>query len=169
MPDNNGEGIGVHSEALSRRFLAQDEKISDLEKAVNTMSLTLARLDDEFFNHDGGDGLKTIVLKRFAADDQRHASEKEFRELRDKEAKDRIEATQAKIKADLDAHDRERRESDMIFKRWLSVAAFAISLLLLVIAWREFERKTAFSEPPPVVQSTHPQQNSLDPSIESKP
>ena len=51
------------------RSRTQDEKISELEKLVSAMQPTLRRLDNEFFNHDGGLGLKTIVLAHISAED----------------------------------------------------------------------------------------------------
>ena len=45
------------------RFSALDVKVATVEQIA-------VRLDNEIFNHDGGDGLKTIVLKRFAAEDR---------------------------------------------------------------------------------------------------
>ena len=72
------------------RSRTQDEKISELEKLVSAMQPTLRRLDNEFFNHDGGLGLKTIVLAHISAEDARHAAEKVFRETRDAELKDAV-------------------------------------------------------------------------------
>jgi hypothetical protein len=82
-------------------------RFSALETNVAIVTQTANRLDNEIFNHDGGDGLKTIVLTRFAADDQRHKSEKEFREQRDKETKEALLAHEKVIKTALDANNAE--------------------------------------------------------------
>ena len=56
---------------IVNRFLGQDQKLTSLEAKISAMEPTIQRLDNEFFNHDGGDGLKTIVLKHIAAVNQR--------------------------------------------------------------------------------------------------
>jgi len=49
---------------------------AELSKDVSTMKPTVERLDDEFFNHDGGPGLKRIVLEHIASVNSR-AQERE--------------------------------------------------------------------------------------------
>ena len=75
------------------------KRLGELEKTVNGNLPTIARLDNEFFNHDGGDGLKTIVLKHIARVDQREASEREFHNTRDQEIKDALQKANRSVMA----------------------------------------------------------------------
>ena len=75
------------------------------------------------------------------------AAEIKFRDQRDKETKDRL--------------DRATRRQTL----WLSLAGLIMTVLLVIIAWRELERKISASVPAPVVSSS--QQNAVDKSIET--
>jgi hypothetical protein len=124
------------------RFSALDVKVATVEQIA-------VRLDNEIFNHDGGDGLKTIVLKRFAAEDREKKVEKEFRDLRDKETKEALLAHEKIIKDALDAKNASdakalNLESVKTAKRGLvwqiagvlaSIASVCVAVLMLVCTW----------------------------------
>jgi hypothetical protein len=123
------------------RFSVLEGKVGELEKDAAALTPIVARIDNEFFNHVGSKGLKTIVLERFAADDQRHKSDKEFREQRDKETKEALLAHEKIIKTALDAKNAEvanalTQENVKVGKRSLiwQVAGFFVSAAMVCVA-----------------------------------
>ena len=97
-PVNRKAGV-VKWKGMRNDGMAQTDRLAELERRMNTMEPTLRRIDNEFFNHDGGKGLKTIVLEHFAADDREHKLEKEFRDQRDRELKDAVDKHNRRIMA----------------------------------------------------------------------
>jgi hypothetical protein len=151
MEDHSAEqvanGMGRHYDACVRRFMAQDEKISSLERAVSALTPTVDRLADEFFNHDGGDGLKTIVLKHIAKVDARDEAEANFRNTRDQEIKNTLALSNQRT------------------SRWMLIVA-ALSLIAAVagvyIGVREYQRKISLVAPTSISQQ--PQQDAGSPA-----
>ena len=98
----------------------------ELRDRVAAMEPTLDKLSNEFFNHDGGDGLKTIVLKHIARVDERAAVEKEFREKRDAEIKAALEKNNNRV---------------MGWLGFIGVLFAGLTLLLGVLAFLEGNRQ----------------------------
>ena len=66
------------------------DRVAELERTMTTMQPTLNRLDNEFFNHNGDKGLKTLFLEDMAAREAIR-KDRETREARsDKQRSNRV-------------------------------------------------------------------------------
>lgn len=117
------------------RLTSLEKRTGKMETGMAALAPTVERLDNEFFNHVGSEGLKTIVLRRFAADDQRHKSDKEFRELRDKETKEALLAHEKVIKNALDLENSKIARHGLAWTAagvLVSAAAVCVAILAVV-------------------------------------
>ena len=104
---------------------------------LSALEPTFKRLDNEFFNHDGGKGLKTIVLEHISAVNQRNVSETEFHNRRDQE-----------IKNALQEHNR-RADRRM---NYLSILLVACGLALSYLTYHQNQQNQVPNTPPVAVQ-----------------
>jgi hypothetical protein len=112
--------------------------IMRMEGRMGKAESVIEHIANEFFNHDGGPGLKTIVLARFAADDQRHRSEKAFHELRDKETKEALLAHEKTIKTALETENTKTAKRGLVWQIagvMASIASVCVAILMLVCTW----------------------------------
>ena len=136
--DHNPDEMGGHYATFVARFMAQDEKISELEKTVSAMVPTIERLDNEFFNHDGGPGLKTIVLKHIAKVDARDEAMREFHNKRDQEIKDAL--------ALRDSEATRRNNRIMAWIAFIGLCVAALTLVIATFAYLEGRRQVKSGE-----------------------
>ena len=60
------EAHGQRFASIEGRLIAIEIKINEVKQDMAAMSPKLEALGDEIWNHDGGPGLKTIVIEEFA-------------------------------------------------------------------------------------------------------
>ena len=139
-------------------------RFSRIETTLATTVSIVERIDNEFFNHINNKGLKSIVLERFAADDQRHKNEKEFRELREKETKaallthekiikDALDLKAANVAADLDAEKAKTEKRSLIWQiAGVFVSAAAVCVAILAVVCTLYVSHHSSIEPPELLR-----------------
>ena len=134
---------GAHSdgivEAHGQRFSGIEGSVRELsirlggvENKMAAMQPTLEALRDEVWNHDGTDGIKTIMIRNIAHQE----AYREAREKAELDAAKKLAEEREAVRLAIEERDKRYEERDRKIMRRLTIVAIIISFFVLLVEAR---------------------------------
>jgi hypothetical protein len=119
---------------IVERFVGIDAKISELTAEVAPIKKTVDRLDWDFYNHGGPDGLKTQFIKFTTRFDTREEDRKDALMVHEKAVKAALEANEKKVADTLAEQSLKLARRANLQNLWLGIISTLLVLIGILLA-----------------------------------